>query len=214
MSTKPKLTVLIATVGIRNDMFTKLVTERLLPQVANYNGKVSVLAYWDNFEASLGHIRQDLIENANSDYICFLDDDDDIPDYYIKEIMDSLKTDVDYVGWQMQLYHDGQKMKPTFHSLVYDSWAEDENGWYRNVSHLNPIKRKLALKGDFTRAVPEDVDWATQVVPYVKTEAYIDKPMYFYHHSTEGSLWDKKKTPTNFSRPEISSPYFKYLEIN
>lgn len=203
---------MIATVSVRNDQFSTLI-KKLLTQVDRYGGDIQVLAYWDNFERPLGEIRQKLVEAADSSYVCFLDDDDDVPDYYCEKIYPRLNG-VDYVGWRMQLYHDGQKMKPTYHSLKYTQWSEDDKGWYRNVSHLNPIKRELALKGDFTKSVPEDVDWATQVVPFVKTENYIEEPMYFYMHKTGESLWDKRNTPiVKPERPEVNDLYFKWLEI-
>lgn len=212
-TSKPKLTILVVTVSVRNDEFIGLMS-RLLPQVEKYGGDIQVLAYWDNFELFLGSARQRLVEAAESEYVCFVDDDDELPDYYCDEIY-PLLDGVDYIGWRMQLYNDGVKQKPTFHSLKYDKWSEDGEGWYRNVSHLNPIKRKLALKGSFEKSVPEDVSWAEQVAPYVKTEHYIDKPMYFYHHSIEGSLWNNRKRPLPYPfRPIIEYPHFRYLEVD
>ena len=210
---KTYLTILVATVSVRNSEFTKLMYG-LLPKTEEYGGDIKVLAYWDNFEVPLGTIRLRLVEAAESEYVCFVDDDDELPDYYCDEIH-PLLDGVDYIGWRMQLYHDGEKMKPTFHSLEYKDWYEDDRGWYRNVSHLNPIRRELALKGSFELSVPEDVDWAKQVAPHVNTQHYIDKPMYYYIHSTEGSLWDKRKRPLPYpEKPLISHPNFKYLEID
>lgn len=212
-TSKPKLTILIVTVSVRNAKFHSLM-EKLLPQTEKYKGDIQVLAYWDNFELPLGNARQRLLEGADSEYVCFVDDDDELPDYYCDEIY-PLLDGVDYIGWRMQLYNEGVKMKPTFHSLEYDKWSEDDEGYYRNASHLNPIKRKLALKASFEKSVPEDVSWAEQVIPYLKTQHYIDKPMYFYHHSLEGSLWNNRKRPMQDpQRPVIIHPNFNYLEVD
>lgn len=198
----PKLSLLIATVPTRNDKFETL-CELLSPQLTE---DVEVLVYWDNFEASLGAKRQTLLEAATGDYVCFIDDDDTVPSFYISKIL-PLLDGVDYIGWKQQLWHNGEKMKPTLHSLAYKV-SEDENGWYRDISHLNPMKRELALKGRFDRTSPEDNDWSNQLRGIPKTEHFIDEIMYHYNHSTEGSLWDKKNQPlANASKPKLPKEF-------
>lgn len=210
---RAKWAILIVTVSVRNDQFVSLVT-KLLKQTEAYAGQIQVLAYWDNFEVPLGTIRQKLVAAADAEYINFLDDDDEIPDYYCDEVF-PLLDGVDYVGWQMQAYTNGERLKPTYHSLRYTGWSDDELGFYRNVSHLNPIKKELAMLGSFERAVPEDHDWAQQVMLYVKTEHYIDKVMYHYRHDVEGSLWNSRKRPLpNPQRPQVEHKNFKWMEIS
>lgn len=209
---KPKWTILVATVGERNERFYKL-AKKLLNLTEPYKGKVQILAYWNNYEFPLGEIRQFLVEQAESEYISFVDDDDDIPDYYVDEVMKALADNPDYVGWQLQVWHNGEKMKPTYHSIKYGKWAEDEKGWYRDISHLNPIKRDIALKVNFgTRQdIPEDESWARKIAPFVQTEFYIDKVMYFYKHTTDDSVWRGKKNYDKiFYRPEIKHRFFTY----
>lgn len=55
----------------------------------------------------------------------------------------------DYIGFQLQMYNKGVKDKPTYHNLKYTEWCENQIGYYRGVSHLNPIRRDIALKGKF-----------------------------------------------------------------
>lgn len=208
---KPKLSILIATVGQRNERFTNLV-KVLMPQVKKYGGSIQVLAYWNNGEHPLGEIRQSLVEEATGDYISFIDDDDLVPEYYCQEIYEKLNG-ADYIGWRMQAWHNGEKLKPTYHSLRYASWFEDEDGFYRNISHLNPIKRKLAAQASFLVAkdMPEDQPWTQRVSSLVHTEEYIDKVMYFYQHTTEDSIWRGDLKPIlNFKRPIIRQKYFSY----
>lgn len=214
-TSNPKWTILIATLGQREERFKRLL-DVLLPQVEKYKGDVRVLAYWDNGESRLDLIRQKLVEAATGDYISFIDDDDLVPEYYCDEIYKRLDG-VDYIGWRMQLYHNGEKMKPTFHSLKYADWSEDDQGWYRNISHLNPIKRKLALKASFEVEGdnPEDQAWVNRVAPFVKTEHYISKVMYEYLHTTSDSLWRKKRrSAESRTRPIIRRPYFSYHPEN
>lgn len=139
----------------------------------------------DDSDEKLGQKRQNCIDRAHGDYVNFVDDDDLVAHDYVKTIY-PLLDGVDYVGFQVQLYESGKKMKPTYHSLKYKQWGEDSYGWYRNVSHLNPIKKEIALASRFSGGIGEDFRWAQGLEP--KTEHYIDRPMYFYFHSLDHSL--------------------------
>lgn len=136
----------------------------------------------------VGTKRQWCLDNASGEYISFVDDDDLVAHDFIDSIYPLL--DRDYVGFQVQSYRDGEKNKPTYHSLRYDEWSEDEKGWYRNVSHLNPIRTELARDGVFEGEYGEDKRWADSVDP--KTEHYINRPMYFYFYSDKHSLTRQK----------------------
>lgn len=207
-----KLSILIATLGERTNRFVALMIE-LLKQKTD---EVEILAYWNNGERPLGEIRQALVDNAKGEYVCFVDDDDRLPEYYVKEILKAIKKKPDYIGWQMQLYHDGQKMKPTYHSLQYKKWHEDDKGYYRDISHLNPIKRNIAKKVSFVveKGTAEDAPWAQKVRKFVVTEEYIDKPMYFYWHETHESRWRGEGLQHhNHTRPEPLNGNFRYVEL-
>jgi len=205
-----RLSILIATVGERDKRFRRLVGT-LAPQVGAYPGEIEVLCYWNNFERPIAEIRQALIDEARGDYVCFIDDDDSVPDYYCDRIMNAIRTDPDYVGWRMQVWIDGEKMKPTFHSIRYPKWSDDANGYYRNTSHLNPIKRSISLQTPFVGFKgPEDVSWAKRVAPLVKTEEYIEDCMYFYNFNSSDSIWQGDKVPTqNYTRPQLPE-HFRY----
>lgn len=203
-------TILVATLGQRAARFERLLSQ-LLPQTESYDGAVTVCAFYNHGERPLGYVRQALVEHATSDYVSFVDDDDELPDYFVKEVVSRL-GDVDYVGWQMQCYANGVTLKPTYHSLRYDHWWDDDDGYYRDVSHLNPVRAELARRGDFRRgAPPEDVSWADQVRPHVHTEAYVDRIMYHYHASSGDSTWRGDGVQRVWHlRPRVDHPYFSY----
>lgn len=204
-------TILVATLGQRGDRLARLLAQ-LLPQVQQHDGDVTVLAFYNHGEHGLGAVRQALVEHATSDYVSFVDDDDELPTYHVAEVLARLDGIVDYVGWQMQTYVDDVPLKPTYHSLRYDHWWDDDHGYYRDVSHLNPIRRELALRADFRRGTPpEDVSWADQVRPHVRTESYVDKVMYHYRSSSGDSTWrgeGVKRVAT--PRPFVGHPYFAW----
>lgn len=193
--------------GRREEKFLRLL-DRLLPQVEHWN--IEVVAYWNNGELPIGEIRQALLENAKGEYVCFIDDDDMVPTWYCDEIFYHLGED--YVGFELELFEKDEQKPRVFHSIKYGIWHQDEKGFYRGVTHLNPIKRELALKGSFGRqGIGEDESWARSVTQFVRTEKYIDKIMYYYYHDADdtafGGVQHKKQA---YKRPEINHPQFRY----
>jgi glycosyltransferase involved in cell wall biosynthesis len=206
----PKLSILIATIGRRNHKFQHLI-ESLIPQLTD---DIEIVVYWNNGETTIGKIRQYLLEEAIGEYVCFIDDDDEVPDYYCKEILAALGED--YVGFQVELYNDGTLMPPVFHSIKHREWRTDYDGYYRGVTHLNPIRRSIALRGDFSVApgAGEDAQWSTQVTPHVQTENYIARTMYrYYHESLDtnfGSNDGNSKPNVTYHRPAIKHPNIRH----
>lgn len=200
-----KLSILIATIGRRNGNLLALLAY-LMPQTEDK--EVEVIAYWNNGEDSIGHIRQDLLKEAKGEYVCFIDDDDRIPDYYVAEILNNVGKD--YIGFEVELFEKDIKMPRVFHSIKYGVWHQDDNGYYRGITHLNPVKRDIAIQGNFgIQGLGEDETWARVISPLVRTENYIDKIMYYYHHDADNTtfggsynLWAEYTRPiykhTNF----------------
>lgn len=208
--------ILIATIGQRRDRFERLTTV-LLPQLDPYNGRVRVIALYNNGERPLSHVRQALLEHSTADYVSFIDDDDLVPDYFVREVMIGLEHQpegflpFDYVGWQMQCYQDGNPLKPTFHSLHYGHWFDDARGYYRDVSHLNPTLRSQTQHVDFRRGdPPEDVSWADQLRGVLTHQVYIDKIMYFYYSSSIDSTWRGNVRAGDYYRLDVNHPHFTY----
>jgi len=140
-------------------------------------------------EGELGELRNSLLANATGEYVNFIDDDDLVAHDYLTTIY-QLLDGVDYIGHQLQLYIDGAKQKPTYHSLRYKTWWENADGYYRHVDPKNPIRRELAMLVPFSGGCGEDQRWASDVrqITQPKTEHYVSRPMYFYFHSTKHTL--------------------------
>lgn len=190
----PLWSILIVTVGARTSEFQAM-TANLHAQIeaSGRADDVEVVVHWCNFETALGDARQALLDDARGAYVCFVDDDDELPPYYVTEVLAALDQQPAMVGWRQQIWIDGVIQKPTYHSLRFNGWSEDRHGWYRATSHLNPLRIDLARLGRFDTPPPEDVAWAAQVeanLPPGTTSLDIDndKPMYFYRYSPSSSL--------------------------
>lgn len=204
---EPKLSILICTIGRRNDQFLKLI-DSLRFQIGRK--PIEIVGYWNSGEKSIGEFRQALLEEARGKYICFVDDDDTVPLYYCKEILKALGKD--YVGFEVDLFEDGMRMPKVVHSLKYGTWHQDDQGYYRGITHLNPVKRELALQGSFsTQGIGEDAAWAGTLRDIVLTENYIDKVMYNYHHSREFTTFGgTHQPPKQYKRPVVEYAKFRW----
>lgn len=170
--------------------------ERLAKLYAQAKGRdVNIIVLIDDAQVPLHEKRNALLEMSDAEYVSFVDDDDEVADDFVTEITSKLDG-VDYVGFQVRHFDRGKPSKPVYHSLRYPKWSEDERGFYRNISHLNPIRSEIAKQFKFDREFGEDADWAKRVYEsgLVKTENFINKPMYFYYADADKSVaWRKRR---------------------
>jgi hypothetical protein len=162
--------------------------KRLLPQVEAWNGDIEVLIFFNNMERNIGYYRQKVLDDAKGDYISFVDDDDLVAKDFCNTIM-PLLDGTDYIGFKVRLLNDGKKLPPVYHSLRYTKWDQDDKGYYRGITHLNPLRTEIARQSEFSDVDHgEDYDWAMGVQRYMSsadrkfTEHFIDKDMYIYDH--------------------------------
>lgn len=174
-----KWTICILTLQERY-LFLRRLLDSLIPQVRPYNHAVELNVRVSDPAMTLGQNRQCLLGVAVGEYVNFIDDDDFVPPDYVRTIYPLL--DRDYVGFQLQMYMDRAKCKLAHHSLRYGNWYADDTGFYRDISHLNPMRRELALQCKFEGGVGEDHRWADAIraTNSVKTEHFIARPMYYY----------------------------------
>lgn len=180
---------------------------------------IGVLLYVDNLKQPVARKRQALLEAATAKYVSFIDDDDMVPDWFVFTIMSALSTDPDYVGFMVACYVDGLFEKNAEHSLRYTDWHSWPEHYVRDITHLNPLRRELALLGRFDEkngigenGRGEDGRWADMVRASgtVKTEEYISQVMYRYYFDT-GDCHQTERTPVRGPLPKI--PDYPWLKI-
>jgi glycosyltransferase involved in cell wall biosynthesis len=172
------------------DMTMKL-TDRLLDQI-EFNdllGVVEVVTLWDDGAKSIGTKRNELIQMAKGDYVCFVDSDDDISSDYVERLMEGINLGVDCCSLKGCITWDGKNPEIFEHSLRYSEYKTTENPikYERFPNHLNCIKKSLVFDIKYPEiSHGEDTDWATQVFKagVLKTEHYIDSVIYHYKFIT------------------------------
>jgi hypothetical protein len=216
---QPTWTILIPTIPIREPLFRRLL-DVLLPQLDAHEGRVRVLAWRNAGRPSLGEVRDGLVNYASTDYVSFVDDDDLVPAYYVTEIVEAIAGRPDHVGFQLEYTtkRGGEQVgyEIVDHSLRHGRWHRNTEGQLvRDCTHIDPVRREIALSGQFARARSgraEDTVWVKQIRGRMRTEAYIDKIMYHYLWSYEGSSWgmDRKVAPAAGPRPDIAHRHFAW----
>lgn len=188
---RPLLDILICSVYARHEQLAGLLLV-LGPQLDAAAGAARVTVAVDDCELPVGAKRSALVACSTADYVCFVDDDDMVSDDYVAMLLSALAHDPDYVGFEVAVLLDGVASKRCYHSLRYTGWSEDTDGYYRDLSHLNPIRREIALQGlPFLDGFGEDQAWADKVrqTGLATRERYVDRVLYTYRHSSTGSLF-------------------------
>lgn len=181
----PRLSILLATVVGRAELFAKLHAHLS----AQAEGKpVELVVACDNKEISIGRKRQQLLERAKGDYVCFVDDDDWTSDDYVDRILEALKTGPDCVGFLITCTTNGKNPVKAITSMRYPVWAENRDGFShcRSVYHKSPVRRDLALRVGFPDLrYGEDRIFSTGIMKLVKTEVFIPHVCYLYRFRSE-----------------------------
>lgn len=179
-----KWDILVLTQPSRRQFMEQLYGEMLLQAHPDFNIKPG---FFDTSK-TLGENRNILRAQSKAEYISFFDDDDwPAPDFIAKIL--PLLDGVDYIGFQVQCYCQHMnwiRYGETYHSLEYgsrpDPWAREGKKFFRDLVHINPIRRELAIQADFDGNFGEDCRWATKLrkLGIVKTQHYIPEVMYHY----------------------------------
>lgn len=183
MNETPKLSILILTIPSRMEKYARLM-KILHPQIpADYSVEVitkHVAAIADGGPC-IGHTRNEALEDAAGEYICFVDDDDLVCDSYVQLILDALATSPDCLSLKGHYICGGNKPELFHHSIQYTEWLTVDGVHQRPPNHLNVVKRELALQARFTeKNHGEDMDYSMALRPLLKTEVQIDKIIYQY----------------------------------
>lgn len=199
-----KISILIPTIPSRESSLNNLL-KILLPQMStftsskDYDNNITILKY-HNFDVEIivcsdekkittGEKRNRLLKIAKGKYIVYIDDDDEIPDYYIREMLKACDSDSDCFAINGKMTTDGQKEIKWRLSKDYDNVTIKENGvdvYLRKTNHITGVKRELALLAPFpNKSNAEDKGYSDALNPFLKTEYKIELPMYHYKFSTK-----------------------------
>jgi len=182
----PKLTIMVCTMPLRQAMFQRLdkkIKLQLTPEV-------EYLTYSDDGELTIGTKREILKKRATGDYVVYVDDDDRISRYYVRNILEAIKIGstvpggVDAIGLKGFQTTNLREMKYFECSSKFKKWNEVRGGLVvKPINHINPIRRDIALKAKFPDLYyGEDKFFSEAIKPYLITEVLADGWLYWYDY--------------------------------
>jgi glycosyltransferase involved in cell wall biosynthesis len=183
-----KLSILICTIPERLEKFNILIAS-IQYQASKLKKRNEIEVLFNpkpRGEITIGYKRNLLLKESKGDYVCFIDDDDSIPDYYIQEILNAIKEKKDCIGFEIDCNMEGVKQNAAS-SMKYD-WSENKGGYkyVRSIYHKTPVKRAIAMMAMFPDiSFGEDYEYSMRLKPLLKSETFIKKIMYFYNYKYE-----------------------------
>ena len=180
----PQWSILILTMPLRKALLDRLLGV-LTPQL-NVELPIELIILESDPSIPVGENREAMRRAARGEYISFIDDDDLVPPHFVERILPHLDG-VDYIGFNLEWRLDGEfgcieKRSLKFNHPQHGGVWNDRDGRYRDLSHVNPMRRELALRAPMAGWPGEDNRWADAIraLHIVKTEHYLDETLYYY----------------------------------
>jgi hypothetical protein len=160
-------------------------------------GKVEFIVNVDGGEKSVGQKRNEVLNQAKGEFVCFVDDDDEVDNEYLRLIIETIENnpELDCIGFTGMYYVNGVAIMLFKHANEYGDHYKKEGIQYRPVNHLNPVRTELARQIGFPdKNHGEDSDYCDRLLEsgLLKNEVILDKVMYHYLFSEEESRTHKR----------------------
>ena len=149
-------------------------------KLCNAQDKIEIITESDNGENTVGKKRNNVLDKAKGEYVCFIDDDDMITEIYISETLKALETKPDVV--ELVGYLPKYDL-PFIHNLNCGGHFKKDGIQFRTPNHLNTIKTDIARKVRYAEiSHGEDQDYSHRLWDsgLMKTESLVGKRMYIY----------------------------------
>ena len=184
------LSILIPSTKERSELLNTLY-ENLKKRIIECDQNVEIIVFTDNKELSIGAKRNQLMEIARGEYVCYFDDDDMPSPNYIQLILKAIESKPDCCSLKGIITWNGQNPEIFEHSIKYKEWRTTTftNPKYeRPPNHLNAIKLSIAQRFKFPELNHgEDSQWSEAIAKseLLQTEAYIEDVLYNYLYTTK-----------------------------
>jgi len=190
---KPLLTIGILTLPQRKEMIERLQNHFKRNTPDQFLNMVEFIINEDDGTKTVGKKRNEVLDQAKGQYVCFVDDDDLVEPDYIESICNILTdNDCDGVSFWGMYYVSGHPIMVFNHANANGGHFKKDGRQYRPLNHLNPVRTEIAREIRFLeKNFGEDADYCDRLLESgkIKKECDIDRVMYHY-------LWDPKTTET------------------
>jgi hypothetical protein len=181
-----KLSILIPHLYSRKESLDILI-DQLSNQIRELDAfdLIQILVDGDNGEKTIGRKRNDLLFNAEGEYISFVDDDDKVSDTYIKDLLHGISFNPDVLSLIGVFTERGKTPQTFMHSMHYQGWYEKDKILFRYINHLNCIKIDYAKMAGFPEtSFGEDKIYSDRLLQLgvLKDEYTVNNVLYYYDY--------------------------------
>ena len=179
------LAILICTIPERFEKLKRL-KNILEPQVERFKDQVFISINDQGRQTPTGTKRNLLLEQTQSDYFSFIDDDDMVSAFYVDEIVKAMTHNPDVItfnGWYTEYGNNRRNFTIRLGSKYYEDAHDPKFYYHRFPNHLAVMKRSLVNRIKFPDVWQlEDFKWAEQIANrgLLKSEYHIDEFIYHY----------------------------------
>ena len=181
-----KLSILIPTTPDREPLFQELMAA--LDRQIGDREDIQILVAYDNKEKTIGAKRNELLQEAKGEYVCFIDSDDMVSPHYIEILMAGIDMEVDCVSLRGVMTTNGKNPEVFEHSIKYKKYETVEGAgikYLRYPNHLNCIRASIAKQFSFPeKNHGEDYLWAKKIHEsgLIRSEFYAENIIYYYQY--------------------------------
>lgn len=214
-----KLSILIPTVHNRRNTFLPRILDQVYSQYDKLSPEkqkeVEILVFMDNKTIMLGDKRNLMIEQAQGEYVVFIDDDDRISDKYIDSILMATYENKDAIVFLCEVTVNNGIPKVCYYSKDYIRDYNDVNNYYRLPNHICAVKKEIAEKVEFPSiAYGEDSGYSKKLKPLLKSETKINEVLYYYDFNSETTETQMfLKNNRQYKKPKVYIPSILDLVI-
>lgn len=174
-----KLSILIPSVPERMGHLQRIVDE-LYKQ--SQNKPVEILVMLENRKRTTGAKRNALIEQAQGEYVVFIDDDDRVESNYVDTLCSTIEANpgVDCIVFDALVNYNGQFTKICKYGKEHGHW-EDANFYYRKPNHVMCYARRIASKHKYLDiSFGEDDEWGARASTDIVNQVRVPAILYYY----------------------------------
>lgn len=185
----PLLDILVCCVPERAKLWDQL-KRKLAQQIESCKAStnVQIIELPDDKKMSIGEKRNRLLDRSTAEYLCFVDDDDNVSPTYVRDILDAIgDCEPDVVGLKGQVLLSDTEWCPFVHSVEYHDHSDVKQGngiiKVRPPNHLNAMRASIAKKYRFPSVNHgEDTEWSMKICHngVLKSQVMVERPLYYY----------------------------------
>jgi len=186
---------------VKRKHFLDVLLDVLLPQIGKYSESMSedkrirkitgeyveIIICTDNKQMRVGSKRNLLLGLASGDYISFIDDDDIVTQTYVKYLLAGMETKKDVILFDVEISINGERYKKVYYDVNFHIDSNFPNCYKRIPNHIMCWKKKIITAKFPPINRGEDAQWSKKMKDKIKSQAKIQKTLYYYNFSHQTS---------------------------